>query len=319
MGKFDSETIEYVKRPEVFADLFNVMMYGGDAIIKPENLRELDTKAIVLPFGKDGVILPENKSRDVLKQMVLMEDGKVAYAVVLGVENQLKIHYAMPVRNMLYDAINYSSQVKEIAKAHRKNEDEMTNEEFLSGLKADDRLQPVVTIVLYFGQDKWLHPYSVHDMLNTNDTRILKYVPDYKMNLISPVSMTDEDLGKYKSDFKELAAFIRCAHDKDAMQKLINSDEKYKHMNRLTASIANECTNSKLDLVVNEEGEIDMCIAIAGIRQDGVIEGEARGEMKAKKEMAKALFDKKVPIDIIAASAGVAVAVVEKWLGLVPT
>lgn len=43
------------------------------------------------------------------------------------------------------------------------------------------------------------------------------------------------------------------------------------------------------------------------------------GEMKAKKEMAKALFDKKVPIDIIAASAGVAVAVVEKWLGLVPT
>lgn len=314
MGKFDSETIEYVKRPEVFADLFNALIYGGDTVIKPENLRELDARAIVLPFGKDGVILPENKSRDVLKQMVLMEDDKVAYAVVLGVENQLKIHYAMPVRNMLYDAINYSSQVKEIAKAHRKNEDEMTNEEFLSGLKAEDRLQPVITLVLYFGQDKWERPYSVHDMLNTDDERILKYVPDYRMNLISPVAMTDEDLEKYKSDFKELAAFIRCAHDKDAMQKLINSDEKYKHMDRLTASIANECTNSKLDLVVNEEGEIDMCVAIAGIRQDGVIEGE---EKKAK-DMAINLYKQGVKPDVIATAAGVAVAVVEKWLGLVP-
>ena len=61
-----------------------------------------------------------------------------------------------------------------------------------------------------------------------------------------------------------------------------------------------------------------MCVAIAGIRQDGVIEGEAIGEMKKAKEMAKILYEKKVPIDIIAASAGVAVAVVEKWLGLVP-
>ena len=42
------------------------------------------------------------------------------------------------------------------------------------------------------------------------------------------------------------------------------------------------------------------------------------GEMKKAKEMAKILYEKKVPIDIIAASAGVAVAVVEKWLGLVP-
>ena len=197
MGKLDSETIEYVKRPEVFADLFNALMYDGDTVIKPENLRELDTRAIVHPFGKGGVMRPENKSRDVLKQMVLMEDGKVAYAVVLGVENQLKIHYAMPVRNMLYDAINYSAQVKEIAKEHRKNEDAMTSEEFLSGLKDEDRLQPVITLVLYFGQDKWVRPYSVHDMLNTDDARILKYVPDYKMNLISPVSMTEVDLEKY--------------------------------------------------------------------------------------------------------------------------
>ena len=57
-----------------------------------------------------------------------------------------------------------------------------------------------------------------------------------------------------------------------------------------------------------------MCVAIAGIRQDGVIEGE---EKKAK-DMAINLYKQGVKPDVIATAAGVAVAVVEKWLGLVP-
>ena len=127
---------------------------------------------------------------------------------------------------------------------------------------------------------------------------------------------------RYKSDFKELAAFIRCAHDKDAMQKLIDSNEKFKHMDRLTASIANECTNSKLDLVVNGEGEIDMCVAIAGIRQDGVMEGEARGEARGKekkaKEIAIRLYEQGMEVSLIANVVGEAVELVRTWVGVQP-
>ena len=44
------------------------------------------------------------KHRDLLKFAAMMQDSHVNY-VILGVENQMEVHYAMPVRNMVYDAL----------------------------------------------------------------------------------------------------------------------------------------------------------------------------------------------------------------------
>ena len=48
-----------------------------------------------------------------------MTDGKMEY-VLYGAENQAEIHYAMAVKNNLYDALEYAGQVEEAAKSHRK-------------------------------------------------------------------------------------------------------------------------------------------------------------------------------------------------------
>lgn len=58
------------------------------------------------------------KYRDLLKTATIMEDGEATY-VLLGIENQTEVHYAMPVRNMLYDAMQYNQQVTEIAEKHK--------------------------------------------------------------------------------------------------------------------------------------------------------------------------------------------------------
>ena len=44
-----------------------------------------------------------------------MTDGKTKY-VLYGVENQTDIHYAMAVKNHLYDALEYAGQVEEAAR-----------------------------------------------------------------------------------------------------------------------------------------------------------------------------------------------------------
>ncbi|MCI5586584.1 MAG: transposase, partial [Lachnospiraceae bacterium] len=62
-----------------------------------------------------------------------------------------------------------------------------------------------------------------HDMLTTQESGIMQYVPDYRINLISPVSMNDQEIEKFKSDFKQLAKFIQCGKDKNAMKKLVES------------------------------------------------------------------------------------------------
>ena len=77
------------------------------------------------------------KHRDLLKFAAMMQDSHANY-VILGVENQMEVHYAMPVRNMVYDALQYDKQVAMIAAANRRNKRFFSgtmrnNGEFLSG------------------------------------------------------------------------------------------------------------------------------------------------------------------------------------------
>lgn len=155
LGKIDTVTKDYMRDPVIFADVFNKFLYHGKQVINPESLIEMDSTEIVVPYGEWKAGVPEQKYRDVLKLM--MTDGNIAYCI-LGCEDQGTIHYAMPVKNMLYDSMQYARQVIKAAKSHRKKsgdtEDtgyEPTSDEFLSGFYKTDRLLPVVTLVIYWG------------------------------------------------------------------------------------------------------------------------------------------------------------------------
>lgn len=84
----------------------------------------------------------------------------------MGVENQSNIHYAMAVRNNLYDTLEYAGQVEEAARSHRTEMKKRSSEssgspnsdEFLSGFWKSDRLIPSITVTIYFGADEWGWP-----------------------------------------------------------------------------------------------------------------------------------------------------------------
>lgn len=50
---------------------------------------------------------------------------------------KVKIHYAMPVRSMLYDALRYTRQCKSLEREHRRDGDLKDPDEFLSGRDID--------------------------------------------------------------------------------------------------------------------------------------------------------------------------------------
>lgn len=49
MGAKDIVTKDYTEASEVFADAFNQYIYKGKQVIKPENLRPLDTNLSGIP------------------------------------------------------------------------------------------------------------------------------------------------------------------------------------------------------------------------------------------------------------------------------
>ncbi len=153
MKNFDALTKQYISDNERFADLFNYFVFHGKQVLTPEGLEERDVTEVAIPYiGKEYKTV--QKVRDILKACVAKEADDVVY-VLFGLESQSSIHYAMPVRNMLYDAMNFSAQVETLTKKNRQDKALKGSAEYLSGLRKDDRLVPVVTLTLYWGTEKW--------------------------------------------------------------------------------------------------------------------------------------------------------------------
>ncbi|MDO4289169.1 MAG: transposase, partial [Eubacterium sp.] len=143
MGREDSALKQFFKDNHRFADLFNQTLFKGKPVIDPRKLTDMDTvqaEVISLKAGSEKVI---QKSRDVAK----LYNNEIEL-VILGLEHQHQVHYAMPARVMLYDALTYEGQYKEIAKEHRRQRD-LTPKEWLSQFSKTDKLIPVVTLVVY--------------------------------------------------------------------------------------------------------------------------------------------------------------------------
>ena len=75
--KADTITKDYISDREIFSDVFNYYIYGGQQVIAPEQLEERDPTEIALPYGADGAAVPVQKFRDAQKLCAVMTDGKL--------------------------------------------------------------------------------------------------------------------------------------------------------------------------------------------------------------------------------------------------
>lgn len=296
LGKIDTITKDYMRDPIVFADAFNKFLYHGKQVIHPQNLKEIDTTEIVVPYGADGASVPEQKYRDVLK--LAMTDGNTAYCI-LGCEDQGTIHYAMPVKNMVYDAMQLAHQVTAAAKSRRRMKEsekienlehmlakryKTTADEFLSGFYKTDRLIPVLTLVIYWGPEKWDGPLSLKQMYAATDEMIMQHLPDYKINLIAPEQLTESELTEFKTSLKEVMLYIKYSNNKKKLQEVTMAEPSFRKLDRQAAEVINVVTNSKLKYPVGKE-TIDVCAAIEEMRMESELKGKIEGTVKTYKEV----------------------------------
>ena len=305
MGVIDIEGKKYLSDNEVFADAFNFLIYKGKKIIKADKLRNLDTTEITIPYGNNARV-PVQKYRDVLKLWSAMMDDNAIY-IIFGAELQGKVHYGMPVKAGLYDMIGYSKQIEEISRSYGNKKGKhdfdgeitvnkgsvkikLTSEEFLSGLKKGDKLIPIITAVIYLGEKSWDGPRTLHDMLDIKDNAIKKFIPNYKINLISPANMSDKNFEKFNTELGFAMKIIKHrSKDADELIKQTN----HRKIDRGTAFFLNAV--AKLDLeYVEKRGRIDMCEALEKRYKEKEINGAVsvlKALGKSDNEIIKSVMD----------------------------
>ena len=267
MGKVDTLTKNYMSDPSRFADAFNYYFFDGKKVIDSGNLEVMDPTEMEAIFDNKSKEIIQ-KFRDILKSAILMEDDKYSY-LILGIENQTEVHYAMPVKTMLYDALNYSAQVSEVAKMHRKNKDVKSGGEFLSGFKRTDKIKPVVTLTIYWGDKEWDAPRSLKEMFDDNEDERSKLANDYELNLIIPKEI--KDFSKFSSSFGTAMRYISASKDKKLLQEIVD-DVKYRSLDIETAKLLNICMGLKLNIKKGQE-VFDMCEALKQLKDENFNDG----------------------------------------------
>ena len=266
---------EFWRPNERFADLFNAVLFQGQEVITPESLTEMDTdvSGTVRMGGSERTLA---RARDVVK--------KSAYGIefmVLGIENQQSVHYAMPLRNMIYDAMGYLKEYEEIVRSHRKRKDLETRDEFLSRLKKGDRLHPVITLTVYYGEKKWDGPCSLRDMVVEMPDRVAEVFSDYRMNLLEVL-----DSGKYRFNNREVRTVFEITREIFAGH-FDEIRKKYKDV-RLgyeLLRVIGKMTGSREIMEMSEsKGVEDMCTALEELKKQGIEQGRQEGRLLGRRE-----------------------------------
>ena len=252
--------------PDIFADAINAILYDGKSVVTPERMRTIDIETQRVE-DENGNVTADTRLRDSAK-VVEVDD---AIYCLFAIEHQSVEDYTMPLRIMEYDVREYLRQVK-------------------SNKGVQVRIKPIITIVMYWKADKWNQPVSVKDMFDKNTVRWLEdnglggYIQDYRMHLFEPGTVKEEDLEKFKTELKDVIAYVKYSKSTEALK---DYNEKYKpDLTKSTVTLINELTNSKYVFIEGKE-RLDMCEAFEGLIEEGRAKGKAEGKAEELKEKYK--------------------------------
>ena len=249
--------------PDIFADAINAILYDGKSVVTPERMRTIDIETQRVE-DENGNVTADTRLRDSAK-VVEVDD---AIYCLFAIEHQSVEDYTMPLRIMEYDVREYLRQVK-------------------SNKGVQVRIKPIITIVMYWKADKWNQPVSVKDMFDKNTVRWLEYnglggyIQDYRMHLFEPGTVKEEDLEKFKTELKDVIAYVKYSKSTEALK---DYNEKYKpDLTKSTVTLINELTNSKYVFIEGKE-RLDMCEAFEGLIEEGRAKGKAEGKAEGRAE-----------------------------------
>ncbi len=310
MGKLDDMTKELYEDNLVFADTMNVLFFDGKPMIRAQDLSPLDPTEEHTIFDDDFVsktkseektdktqrkteAFSNQKYRDVLR-MLQTQNGKLEVRIIVGAEIQSHIHYAMPIRNFEYDALNLSRQLSARQKYNRENHLLKSRNEFLSGIKKGETFTPVLTVVVYLGKETWDAPKTLHEMFNLDGVpeTLLAYVPDYRTAILQPESVTSKQLARMKSPLRHILGVIKASTNWQDMNNYVNQNKNdLSHLDSLTAGIISEACNMNIPKQELEKEDVNMCEALVQLkeigRQEGLSEGKIEGKVLAYLEVGK--------------------------------
>ena len=182
---------------------------------------------------------------------------------ICGIENQSSVEKYMPFRIIGYDGTAYRSQLQDKRK----------------------EILPVMTIVLYFGTEhRWYGKRNIKGLMKIPEG-LDDYINDYKMQVFEVAWLTEEQISRFRSDFKIVANFfVQKRKNKDyipddpteikhidevlKLLQVMTGDEHYKEVIRKKKGVRSMCD------VAERLEKMGIAKGIEIGKSEGIIEGK---------------------------------------------
>lgn len=156
-------------------------------------------------------------------------------------------------------------------------------------------------MVVYWNAGKWEGPRILHEMFEVNDKELLKYVQDYRINLIVPDEV--EDFDRFKTELGIVMDFLRCSDNKESMKKFVTVNSKYDTLlSREAIRLLNICVNAGLQLPEKEGVGTEMCKGMEEWIKEEREEGREEGRSMIEKYMNKNSESLENALDVLSVS-----------------
>lgn len=282
MGTKYIETAIFFDDDRRYADLLNGYIFDGKQVIMEKQLYSQDTR-------ETGKSQKDSWGVQKRKKIQRFRDGvkRVAFGTsftIIALEHQDKIHRGMPVRVMVEDALSYDRQMKKLQKQNREK-GVLNKKDYISSLTDTDVLTPVVTIVIYYGEEPWNNSKDIYDILAHKDLpeEIKTFINHYPIHVLDVRRFTNEEC--FQTDVREVFGFIRRSLDKEAVKQYLKErEEQFTNIDEDAYDLIAAMTDTKQlqmvkDKYRSEEGGINMCKGLLDWVEESKIEGKSAGEL----------------------------------------
>ena len=286
MGNLDSVSKVFVQKPDVFRDVFKLVLNDKRTIM--DEMMPMEPEMLFvkrLPPGTAKTKREQKRqkmrkaawmakfTRDIIKDCVCATDELTDY-MLLAIENQSYVDGLMPARVMIYDAMTFHIQM-EVLKAQTRAQ--KTSDAFLTGVPKGVKLKPVITAVCYFGTNPWDGPSRLHEILEIHDPELKKFIPDYPIHIIDPHRLTDEQMQCIETSLREVFLCLKASSHSKSLKEIVNSSQRFQHMDPDAMNLIN--TVLDIDIPIDyQKKENNMCQAVEDWKQELLDEGYANGE-----------------------------------------
>jgi hypothetical protein len=279
MSKNENFILDYLKQPDVFADLFNGYFFHGEQIIQPAMLQPIDSKYCLAvteasPKPHSETLQFIKRERDAVYSAQI--DSQPIHLVICGLEHQSKIDYSMPLRSATYDILEYLRQAKNISVQHEQNKD-LNSVTYLSKFSENDRLVPTLTLIFYTGKDIWNTAMNLNQLFQDIPYKdiLIPYMLSAPLNVVSAYHITHHEW--YKGRIRKIFDILPYTDDSEQLREYLSTNHDiYSNLDEATSRILGFMMDVDLFTASNQNktgGTTNMCKAIEDIRNMGFEQG----------------------------------------------